>query len=253
VTEPERRDAWPGGRAAALSITFDDARDSQVDVGLPILEEYGLKGTCFVLSGPVRTRLSAWRVAVAAGHEIGNHSRTHPCSGNFGFSRHNALEDYSLQEIESDILSANDAIEQLLDVSPSSFAYPCGQRTVGRGPNARSYVPVIARHFLVGRGWRDEVANDPDRCDLAQIAAVEADGARTETLRRLVDQALADGAWLVLAAHDVGPPGHQTVDARSLRALCAYAHERADVLWTETVSTIGAYVGDFWASQGCRR
>ena len=39
----ERREdfSWPEGKHAAISLTFDDARISQVDNGLPILDEYG--------------------------------------------------------------------------------------------------------------------------------------------------------------------------------------------------------------------
>jgi peptidoglycan-N-acetylglucosamine deacetylase len=233
---------WPDGRRAALSITFDDARPSQLDTGLPILAAHGLRATCYVLPGPVGERLADWRAAVAAGHEIGNHSLSHPCSGNFPFSRNNALEDYTPARIERDILAANAEVERLLGTSPASFAYPCGQRTVGRGGRARSYVPVVARHFVVGRGFRDEIPNDPDRCDLAQITGIEMDGAAPDTLRALVDEAVAAGAWLVLCAHGVGPPARQTVPADSLTALAAHARDRAGVLWTDTVAAIGTHL-----------
>ena len=36
---------WPEGKTAALSLTFDDARLSQVDQGLPLLDSYGVKAT----------------------------------------------------------------------------------------------------------------------------------------------------------------------------------------------------------------
>jgi peptidoglycan/xylan/chitin deacetylase (PgdA/CDA1 family) len=225
-----------------LSITFDDARTSQVDVGLPILAEHGLRGTWYVLPGPVEDRLPGWRAAVAAGQEIGNHSLSHPCGGNFPFSRNNALEDYTVARMARDILAANAAVERLLRVTPLTFAYPCGQKTVGRGRHARSYVPLVARYFVVGRGFRDEVSNDPARCDLAQIGGIEMDGAEPAALRALVDEAIAAGRWLVLCGHEVGAPGPRTVPTGSLAALAAYARERADVLWTDTVRAIGGHL-----------
>ena len=37
-------DFWLEGKTAALSLTFDDARLSQVDQGLPLLDAYGGQG-----------------------------------------------------------------------------------------------------------------------------------------------------------------------------------------------------------------
>lgn len=251
MDESEPAFAWPDGRRAALSITFDDARLTQVDNGLPILNRHDVKGTFYVGVKRVESRLPGWREAVAAGHEMGNHSLTHPCSGNFLFSRQNALEHYTLEQIEKDILAANDAIQQVLGVSPTTFAYPCGQRTVGRGEGVQSYVPVVARHFVIGRTWLDEAAADPTFCDLAQVTGIRMDGASVETLLRLVDNAIEHGHWLVLCGHEVASPeadvtsvlahGQDTVP-KSLDALCAYARERADVLWTDTVAAVGSYV-----------
>ena len=39
--------AWPHGRACALSLTFDDARASQLAVGLPILRAHGVRASFF--------------------------------------------------------------------------------------------------------------------------------------------------------------------------------------------------------------
>ena len=48
---------FPGGASVALSLSFDDARDSQLDVALPVLEEHGVSATFYVLPEPVRRRL----------------------------------------------------------------------------------------------------------------------------------------------------------------------------------------------------
>ena len=121
---------WPEGKRAAISLSFDDARASQVSRGIPILDEYGVKATFFVLVEPMEKQLDGWKKAVANGHEIGNHSLVHPCSGNFPFSRDKALEDYTLGQMRRELLEANDTIEDLLGVRPVSFAYPCGQKTI---------------------------------------------------------------------------------------------------------------------------
>jgi peptidoglycan/xylan/chitin deacetylase (PgdA/CDA1 family) len=136
--------AWPKGKRAALSLTFDDARPSQVDAGLPLLNGHGVKATFYVQPEGLGKRLDGWKAAVASGHEIGNHTISHPCTGNYAFSRENGLEDYTLDRIEAEMTGANELIRRDLGISPTSFAYPCGQTFVGRGLDVRSYVPIVA-------------------------------------------------------------------------------------------------------------
>ena len=228
----------PAGTRLALSLTFDDARDSQLDVGAPILRAHGVRATFYVLPEVIQRRAAEWRALAGDGHEIGNHSTTHPCSGNFGFSRHNALEDHTLEAVGADIDAASDTIEKLFGERPTTFAYPCGQSFVGRGESRASYVPLVARRFLAGRAYGSEAANDLRRCDLAHVEAFVADGLRGGALVDLVERGVADGRWVVLAGHDVGGGGEQTVLASALDALCRRAAE-PDV-WVAPVAEVAA-------------
>src|SRR4051812_28311736 len=94
--------SWPQGKKAALSLTFDDARLSQADFGFDILDAHGVKATFYVLFDGLENRLDAWKAAVANGHEIGNHTVTHPCGCNFLFSKHNPIEDYTLERMQEE-------------------------------------------------------------------------------------------------------------------------------------------------------
>jgi len=76
---------WPDGKSFALSLSFDDARESQVDNVLPVLDRHGVKATFFLVPSLAEKRLDGWKRAVVAGHEIGNHSMHHPCSLNYRF------------------------------------------------------------------------------------------------------------------------------------------------------------------------
>ncbi len=240
----ERRDdfCWPEGKRAAVSLTFDDARISQVDNGLPILDEYGAKATFYVSIHRLEERLDAWKRAVANGHEIGNHSLTHPCSGNFPFARKRALEDFTLYMMRNEMKEAGNTIEQLIRVRPVSFAYPCGQKFVGRARNVKSYVPLVAEEFLSGRGWMDEWANDPTFCDMAQLMGVELDGKDFEQLKELIDRTRANGGWLIFCGHEIGKQGRQTTRSSTLRAICEYAQDPANGLWLDTVQAVARYI-----------
>ena len=124
---------WPDGKRLAVSLTFDDARPSQLDAGIPLLNSYGVKATFYVMSERVEERLADWKDVLAAGHEIGNHSLRHPCTGNFTFAREKALEDYTLAQMAAELDEANAWIERLLGIRAATFAYPCGQKYVDRG------------------------------------------------------------------------------------------------------------------------
>jgi peptidoglycan/xylan/chitin deacetylase (PgdA/CDA1 family) len=235
---------WPQGKRAAISLTFDDARRSQVDTGLPLLDRYKVKATFYVSPDNVKERLDGWRRAVKNGHEIGNHTMTHPCTGNYAFSKANALEDLTLDRMAREIDEATRTIEKLLAVRPVSFAYPCCQTFVGRGKAVKSYVPLVAKRFLTARLGFNEAANDPGICDLVQLLAQGSDGAAFEELKALIDQAVSDGRWLILFGHEVGNDGDQTTPAKTLEALCRYATDPVNSLWIDTVGRIGKYVAD---------
>ncbi|HTQ56712.1 MAG TPA: polysaccharide deacetylase family protein [Bryobacteraceae bacterium] len=233
---------WPAGKRVAVSLSFDDARTSQIDVGLPLLDRYGAKVTFYVNPPNMQSRLDGWKQAVAAGHEIGSHSNTHPCTVNYPFSAQNALESYTLAKMGKELDTASAAIEHLLGVKARTFAYPCGQKFVGRGARVKSYVPLVAARFLAGRGFRDEGPNDPARCDLAQLLGMESDGLTFEQMRDLVTAAAAQGGWLIFAGHEIGAPAHQTTQAAELEKFLEYARRADSGIWLDTVYTIGEYV-----------
>jgi peptidoglycan/xylan/chitin deacetylase (PgdA/CDA1 family) len=235
---------WPEGRRAAVSLSFDDGRASQVDAGLAVLKKAGVKVTFFLNPGAVEKKLAGWKQAVADGHEIANHTATHPCTGNYAFSASNALENYTLEKIAQDIDSANARIETLLGVEPTTFAYPCGQKFVGRGRDVKSYVPLVAERFLAGRGYLDESPNDPALVDLAQAMGTAIDDLDFAQMKSIVDQAATEGRWIIFAGHDIGARAHQTTDVGALEQLCAYLKDRSNGIWVGTVAEIGAYVRD---------
>jgi peptidoglycan-N-acetylglucosamine deacetylase len=233
---------WPDGKKMALSLTFDDARLSQVDKGIPLLDKYGVKATFYLLPDNMLQRLEGWKKAVSNGHEIGNHSLVHPCTGNFDWSRDKALEDYTLLKMNVELDSANNILDKTLGIRPVSFAFPCGQKFVGRGEMTKSYIPVIAAKFESGRGWLDEGPNDPAFCDLSQLTGMELDGKSFEQIKNLIESAKSKGQWLILAGHEMNEGGIQTSLLSTIEAICKYASDPANDIWIDKVHNIAAYI-----------
>ena len=235
---------WPVGKRVAVSFSFDDARASQIDVGVPLFDKYGAKVTFFVNPPNMEKRLDDWKKAAAKGYEIGNHTRSHPCTGNFAWSRKNDVEDLTLAAMAEEMDNATRETERMLGVKPATFAYPCGQKFVGRGVETRSTVPLVAQRFLAGRGFRDEAANDPAFCDLAQLLGVSSDGMSFEDLKNALLMAEKNGGWLVFAGHEIGSPAYQTTETAALEQFLKYVKDPANGVWLDSVESVAKYVQD---------
>lgn len=167
---------WPGNAKMALSLSFDDGRPSQIDVGLPLLRKLGVTATMYVMPDQVSWKLEGWKQAVLEGHEIGNHTINHPCTENFEWvNPKNATENYTLERMHDELLEANKRIVAMLGVTPVSFAYSCGETSIGRGEATKSYRPLIAKLFRSGRGWLAESVNNPAKIDLTYVMGTKID------------------------------------------------------------------------------
>lgn len=236
--------SWPNGARGAVSLTFDDARSSQIDPGLAVLDRLNAKATFYVVPVRVAEDRAGWKRLVASGYEIGNHSLRHPCTGNFAWSREAALEDYTLDRMRTELIDCNRQLTEMLGVEPVTFAYPCGQTFVGRGRSTQSYVPVVAELFLAGRGWLDETPNDPTFFDTAQVSGMSMDGIDFPEVKTLVESARDAGYWLVLAGHEIGHAGRQTTRVRMLEQLVPYLRDPENEIWFETVGVVARYVSE---------
>ena len=235
---------WPNGAEMALSLTFDDGRPTQVTHAIPLLDAFDVKATFYSQPENLRNELAGWRRAVAVGHEIGNHTVGHPCTGNFAWVRYDGvvLESYDLERMRAEIVQANDEIEEMLGVRPVSFAYPCGQTYVGRGRDTRSYVPLVAELFQTGRRWLDETSNAPDHFDTAQVMAMRMDGEDFAAVQRMVERARHSGNWLVLAGHGVGDNPRWGTQLDMLKDLLAYAQNPDNRVWIAPVTEVATFI-----------
>jgi peptidoglycan/xylan/chitin deacetylase (PgdA/CDA1 family) len=118
--------ARTGGGSKDLAITFDDAWNSVLTHAVPILAEYRIPLSVFVVSewaehrnAWLAERALDWRGVehlMAAGAEIGSHSATHPDFGKLDPAR-----------FEAELAGSARTIEQRLGIRPASFAIPLGQ------------------------------------------------------------------------------------------------------------------------------
>jgi hypothetical protein len=238
---------WPKGAKAAVSLTFDDGMRSQREVAVPTLNRHGVRGTFYVNPrDDYASMLDGWRDAAKIGHEIGNHTISHPCSKNFAFiseSGRRSLEEMTFEDIGWEIDETN---RRLAEVFPEqgdvSFAYPCYQPFVGRGAERRSYVPVVLERCVAGRG-RGEQSNDPAYCDLGYLWSWACERMTGPTLMGIVEQAAAKGRWAILTFHGI-QEGHLSVTEGDLEELCAFLEREAGRIWSAPVAEVAQWVNE---------
>lgn len=99
-----------------LAISFDAAWGAEyTEEILNILERYGIRTTFFVVQFWVEDYPDVARMIVNRGHEIGNHSATHPEMGNL-----------SVQQIEEEIMATHQTIYETTGFEPCLFRPPFG-------------------------------------------------------------------------------------------------------------------------------
>ncbi|MGQ9514660.1 MAG: polysaccharide deacetylase family protein [Thermoproteota archaeon] len=237
---------WPNDCLGALSLTFDDGMLSQLERAVPLLEKFGFRGTFYLnpSGDDWLEMLEAWREVYDAGHEIGNHTLSHTCSSNFSLDpKSYGTESMSLEDIERDILEA----ERCLDLAfpkqkKRSFCYPCYEAFVGRGISKQSYVPIVAKYFIAGRG-RGEIANSPANCDLHYLWSWPVERATGAELVGLAEQ-VTEGRWGIMTFHGIHQ-GHLPVSDVDLEELLKFLSRNRKRIWVAPVAEIAQRILDW--------
>jgi hypothetical protein len=190
----------------AVSLSFDDGTPDQLERAVPMLDRYHLKATFYLMPNGAswQDKLHPWIKASHNGHEMGNHSISHICSNNIT-GQAGGLEDKSLDEIEQDILLAQQRLSTLFPWQKQwTFAYPCYCTFVGTGQNRQSYVPLIATHFLAGRGGGEYgFANHPLFTDLSCLYSIPVEEMTGFEMIGLVEELTAQHRWVILTFHKI--------------------------------------------------
>lgn len=194
---------WPSGARAAVSLTYDDGLNSQLDTVVPELEARGLKASFFLVRENVDARIADWVKVAQLGHEIGNHTVSHPCDL-AGYDE-TAFAEREVLPMEA-YLDGHFGSER-----PRIFAYPCGYLGLGRGGRGRRFGryrmavkgAIRAARTVAGapndpaKAWADRL----DLCAFEPTYEVDSIGPAV----RYLNAALARGAWAILVFHQVVP------------------------------------------------
>jgi peptidoglycan/xylan/chitin deacetylase (PgdA/CDA1 family) len=191
---------WPDNKAAAVSLTYDDGLDSQLENAVPALERLGLKATFFLTPENMQARVRDWQAVAKKGHEIADHTFHHPC----------ALKGYSADRFEREELEPTERyLDDQFGPGPRTYAYPCGVIELGPGGQLEgelTYIRMLRGRFIAARA-ADGDPNDPrlvahERYQLKAIAPTF-DRDDPAIALRYVQKTVSWRRWAILIFHNV--------------------------------------------------
>jgi peptidoglycan/xylan/chitin deacetylase (PgdA/CDA1 family) len=208
---------WAGFRAA-VSYTFDDANSSQIE-HYAALNALGVPFTFYLVTDKPEAASETWATAVRDGHELGNHTQTHPY-------------DATAEEVDG----ATEFLETSFGVKVWTMAAPFGDD---------SYVSFAEERFLINRGAYDGlILPGDDEADPFNLPCfVPDEEAPASDFDEKVDAARADGGWQMLLVHGFtggDDAAFQPVAIEEFVASIEYAKSLEDV-WLDTVVAVGSY------------
>lgn len=105
-----------GSNPSQVALTFDDGPNVDTWKLLRVLNRYNAKATFFLLGKWVKQHRDICLAIDREGHEIGNHTMTHPALGNL-----------TINQIENEIYAAHKEIVNACGAHPKFFRPPYGQ------------------------------------------------------------------------------------------------------------------------------
>jgi peptidoglycan/xylan/chitin deacetylase (PgdA/CDA1 family) len=152
---------WRGNaRRAAVALTFDDGPSSDTSAVLDVLKAHDLKATFFLIGSAVEKHPRVARRIADEGHEVGNHSYSHPIYL-YRTSR----------ETRRQLERTQAVIAEVTGVRPRFARPPCGVRTPAYFRAARALGLKTVQWSLAGFDWK---RRPPERIARDVLRRVEA-------------------------------------------------------------------------------
>jgi hypothetical protein len=219
---------WYDGRRAALSIRFDDSHPSHVSKVIPILREYGFRGTFMVCPGP--RELNSRRRSDFEDHRAGWEAVAR--KGDQEFANHTAHHRGAIgdEDMEREISEASKAIWGLFPGKSKLLALNLGGGTWWETTRTLRYYLHKYHLFDASAGslGMDDVYRD-----------------RPAAFRTSLERHIERGLWCRIHYHAVG--GNLNSSEANFRAALGIAKQHAPSLWIAGMADIHKYQTAFLA------
>jgi len=235
--------AWPNGVKAAVSLSYDDALNSQLDNAIPALNRHGFRASFYLTlsSETVRLRLDEWRAAASQGHELGNHTLFHPCSASQPdrewVKAWNNLDVITVEELREHIVLANTMLHAIDGREERTMTAPCGDLYAA----GEYYLDAVKPEFIAIKSKEGGVTPDMSTLDPYLVGAAMPVNISGEDLIAIVKEAADKGTMANLTFHGIGGD-YLSVSTEAHAQLLQYLAENRDIYWVDTFLNIMKYV-----------
>lgn len=237
----QTNDVW-NGKKCAVVLTYDDAIDQHLDNAIPVLDSLGLKATFYITaySPSVQQRMNEWKRLPVNGHELGNHTLYHPCTGGTGrewVKQEYDLQHYTVQRILDEIRMTNLFLQSLDGKTKRTFAFTCGDTKAG----GIDFTQSIKNDFLALRSVRNEM-HTIDKVNLDDVDCYLANNNSATEMKEWVDKAISSNSLLVILFHGVGGGNSLNVTTAAHRELLEYIKQNKKNIWVAPMVEIAGFI-----------
>lgn len=229
-------------KKCAVSLTYDDALNVELDNAIPALDSVGLKGS-FYLSGystALTNRIDEWRAIAKNGHELGNHTLYHPCASGAGrgfVTSDYDLKKYTFRRLMDEIRMTNTLLKAIDGKTKRTFAYPCGDTKIGDS----SYIGLLKNDFIAARGTESRMPAI-SQISLYNIECYGINGETGDQLIALVKKAMQTNSLLVFLFHGVGGGHSLNVSLEAHSQLLHFLKQNQNDVWVAPMIDIAEHV-----------
>jgi len=255
---------WKGDRKSTFSFSFDDSFISQFENIRPILNQFGFRGTFYVLPLFLTEELPGiWRYGIwpmfeamaLEGHEIGSHSMTHPHLPELEIG-----DTLTEGTIKYELYWSRQLIRQRITTQACiTFAYPYAEHNEIVDSiaslyyeSARGDIAIPNPPSLSGMQWYslnaieaifDEPRNTPED-DLDELEFIE----------NWIDSSITKGDWGIYLAHESVPydslagliaaGAWNPLSNQWFQALCEWVFNRTEnnEIWVAPIGEVTRYI-----------
>lgn len=219
---------WNGHHSAA-SFTFDDASESHITKLFPLAEKLEVKVTCFLTGDSYffRNNYEKFLEMAQAGHEMGNHTETHP-----------KLTQLSDADRKREILGYKEFLKEQLSGQPFNvFGTPYCD-------NNEDVQAIIGQEHYISRDCRGygRIAWDKEPNWLSMDSKAWQRSLNTvEEFRQIARDTSDAGEWIIYMNHGVDEDqgNDYSINPDDLAAIIQQAKDLD--MWIAPFGTVGAY------------
>ncbi len=232
IDPPYEVGTWSGFHTAAITYTFDDNLSHQLSIAIPLFDNYGFKATLYTVTSPSWVWPANWtglQTAAAQGHEIGNHTVSHPSNWCSLTSAQQESQYASSQSTINSYIPGN----QCLTVA---YPYCCAK-----------YETMTATYFIAGRTCSGAIV-PATPSNFYQISSFILGSSGINTTAGITakdDQAASSGGWAVYLIHAVDGSeggGYSPLSSTILDESLQYLDANRETFWVNTFLNVVKYI-----------